>query len=99
MTTETTPTPECNASLHPALGSLFPRPVVVAPGSARAAARHAPRFEERLPQQELDLPVDAAQLVRRPPFERGVQVAVEPQQEGLALRQSSPRLSRRACRC
>ena len=40
---------------------------------------------QRTPQRVLDLRVDAAQVVRRPPGDRLVHVLVEPQEQLLAL--------------
>ncbi len=48
------------------------------------------RLAECLPQEVLDLRVQAPQLVRRPLLEGGMEIAVEPQQEGLAIRQNAP---------
>lgn len=44
---------------------------------------------ERPPQQILDLRVQAPQLTGSPLFEGGVELAVEPQQEGLPFRQGA----------
>ena len=54
---------------------------------------------ERPPQQELDLRVEAAQVVVGPALDRVEHVAVHPQQEGLALGHRGHPPTGRACRC
>src|SRR5512145_811972 len=49
------------------------------------AARRAPRVQERAPEQELDLTVQAPQLVVGPLLEGREQLRVHPEQEWLSL--------------
>ena len=69
------------------------REVVAVPA---CPASPPPRLHHRLPQHELDLPVQAAQLVLRPPLERVVDGGVDPEQERLAFGHDA---TGTACRC
>ena len=55
----------------------------------RDAPAPRPALPHRLAQQELDLPVEAAQVVLRPALDRVAEVAVDAQQERLPLRHGS----------
>ena len=63
------------------------RIAAAAAGAPAGAGFSRPSACERPPQHELDLRVQAAQVVAGPALERVQHVAVDPQQEGLALGQ------------
>jgi hypothetical protein len=76
----------------PAPESVFERPCaagLAGPGGAagRRLGLRAPRPAQRLAEQELDLRVDAAELVGGPLLDRPEDLRVEAQQEGLPLGQ------------
>ncbi len=55
-----------------------------------------PGFGERAPEQELDLGIRAAQLVRRPPGQRVMHGGIKPEQDALTLSHAATRLTSRA---
>ena len=48
------------------------------------------RFLQRLPQQVLDLPIEAPQVVVRPSLQGVDDLAVDPQEKGLSVRHDDP---------
>jgi hypothetical protein len=55
------------------------------PGSGGLAPTEPTRLPERPPQEELDLRVEAAQVVVGPPLDGLEDVPLDPDQEGLAV--------------
>ena len=55
--------------------------IILPPRSAQAS-----RIRRRAPQQKLDLSVETAQLVTGPALQRIVQLRIDPEQKGAALR-------------
>jgi len=64
----------------PSARSVAPCPVVARPGSG-----HPPRLLERPPQQELDLPVQAAQVIVGPTLDGVEHLAIDAKQERFAF--------------
>jgi hypothetical protein len=52
-----------------------------------------PGFGERAPEQELDLRVGAAQLIRRPPGQRVMHGRIKPEQDALTLSHAATQLA------
>jgi hypothetical protein len=53
-------------------------------------SRQSAGFGQRAPEQELDLGVRTAQLVRRPSSQRVVDGGIEPKQDALTLSHTAP---------
>jgi hypothetical protein len=67
-------------------GSIAGRRLARRPAGFFPAGRPEPAgVPERAPEDELDLGVEAAQVVGRPPLDGVEDVAVDPDQEGLSL--------------